>query len=567
MSFSKMMCLALALLLTLGLCACGADTNSNNNDIHLDSELPEAIFGTWYPHPEISDTPIEISSDGTCTIDGQTLEWTLDTADVASATLIAEEYYLHFNHLPTSLPLLSATNVGMAVKEAEIWNYITEWHNEETGDVFVLDLEELAQSGCNITFGSDGMTIEALENDQVTHTIQFFDTQATITFADGRTTVYYSPEGGNSGNHPGDTTDDPDVLYQQAVEDLQNVLAGGYMVDYVDSDGVQHLASGAAAMEKLYNTFVSLQNYMDVSKYLRNFQKIDNVLIQTLGDNSVVVVPVTFKYNSLGQPMKVIMNQSEHFGNYISYAYDENGNPCEVSVLGVLIGEPIFDDAGMLTGIEIEVLGDVGTATATLTYNSKGQITKAVLPGSRVEDAPLTSEEYLFYYDKNGRLIQSTALLRDEKLSIMNPSAHFYNERIFEITITEFQYDAGGRLVSKQEHCYIDSGLDLPSWTLSETTYTYDNSALTTIYTNYFNIAMRGGANLSEEELQAQAELYVNTMIRMFKPEGLVNAAENNIMDAVSEFIHPMENIATGAEIYFSVEYEYGSIYIYQADA
>ena len=48
-------------------------------------------------------------------------------------------------------------------------------------------------------------------------------------------------------------------------------------------------------------------------------QKVDNVLVQILNDNSHTTVPVKFKYNAYGQPMKVILNQSEHFGNYVSY--------------------------------------------------------------------------------------------------------------------------------------------------------------------------------------------------------------------------------------------------------
>ena len=574
----RILALLLALVMLFALTACGGNnenpentgTSTNNtgeNRGGYEGELPEAVFGTWYPHPEVSNALIEVNSDGTCVFDGQNLSYEVESATEDDVTLVAGDYHLIFSNLRTSLPFLSVSSYGYCAKELGLWKYMTDWYNPGTGGAFTLSLEELAQSGCNLLFDGDNMTVEVLENDQITYIVKFSGAQAEITTPDGNSIVYYPTDGSGFADSDDGDSDDPQAIYDQAVKDLQSVLAGGYMTDYVDSDGSHHVISGVEAYTKLYKTFVSLQQSMDVSDYLNRFQKIDNVLLQTSNDNSVATVSVKFPYNAFGQPMKVILNQSEHFGNYISYAYDENGNISQVSVLGALLGEPIFDNTGKLTGVKVEIEYDSDVAVATLTYNSRRQIIKAVVPRStKYADYPAMSEEHYFYYDENGRMIQRTSLICDKELKYLVKEALLYNERIFEKDVAEFQYDADGRLISKQNHTYQDLGYAFPSWDLQKTEYTYQNSLLVGMYTEFFSIAFRPNKNTSDEELEREPEILLNTATRMFKTDGLINANENGILDAVSKHIHKAENEHNGTPVYFSSSYEYGSICIYSSE-
>ena len=557
----KALCVILALLLTLGLCACSGETAGNNNDIHLDSELPEAIFGTWWPHPEVSDAPIEISSDGTCTIDGQTLEWTVDTTDVASATLIAGEYHLHFNHLPTSLPLLSATNLGTAVKEPEIWNYLTEWHSEETGNVFALDLEELAQSGCNITFDDGVMTVEVLTNDEITHTIQFFDTQATVTFADGSTAVYYSPEGGSSDIHPGDTDDDPATLYQQAVEDLQNVLAGGYMVDYVDSDGASHIIYGSRAIEKLYHTFVSLQNYMDVSEYLSHIQRVDNVLVTTYSSsNGLDRVPSKEKYNAYGQRLGISFEEAINTGNYLYYGHDETGTMAQVTIMGLIAGAPVVDANGRITALIVTSPSTGNEYTAPITYDTQGRIVRVDLPCQpmiAVDEVETDFNEiYEFLYDENSRLLQYSRTWQSHNGTYEHTEAY---KRLdcYDKNIVECYYNSAGKIEQTRTHHFDVGTTGESGWHYSTTSYSYNSAGnLQKSRQEWvgvqFNII---GVITSQEEYDRMDSIYNG----IFLGNDFKNSIGEDFLGSINGHYYDMRT-------WWEEESEYGSIYIYNED-
>ena len=121
-NLQKILCMILSLIMLSCLCACDKDANNdngNNSDNNLtnlggyEGELPEVIFGTWYPHPQVSDTFIEISRDGTCTVDGQTLTWNAESIEDDSVVLTAGnngEYYLTFTQLSSALGTSKSKN-------------------------------------------------------------------------------------------------------------------------------------------------------------------------------------------------------------------------------------------------------------------------------------------------------------------------------------------------------------------------------------------------------------------------------------------------------------------------
>ena len=559
----RILSIFVAALMLLSLCACNQSNNTNNPDNSFQGDIPEVIFGTWHPHPEVSNIPIEINSDGTCDLEGQNLSWEVESATDDDVVLVAGDYYLIFSHLTSSLPILSDSTFGYSVKDPVLWNYMTDWYNPETGGAFTLSVEELSNSSCNIIWNGNGLTVEVMENDEVTYIVDFSGAQAVITTPEGNSILYRPVDdsgfaGGGNGNSGGNSYD-PQEKYNQAVKDLQSVLSGGYMTDYIDSEGSHHIISGVEAYTKLYRTFASLQQSIDVSNYLNRFQEINNVLLRTSNDNSVSTVSVKFKYNAFGQPMKVTLNQSEHLGNYISYAYDESGNISQVSVLGALLGKPIFDNTGKLTGVEVEIAYDGSVSVATLTYNSRGQITKADMPrNTKYADYPTMSEEHYFYYDENGRMIQRTSLICDKELKYLSKEAFLYDERIFEMDIAEFQYDADGKLISKQNYTSQDDGRAINPWGFSKTEYAHQNSLLTEMHTEFFTLHVE---STSAEEIERESEIILDTVTRIFKTEGLIKAEENKILDAVSKHIHHSENA------YFSSTYEYGNIYIYNPKA
>ena len=563
-NLQKILCMILSLIMLSCLCACDKDANNdngNNSDNNLtnlggyEGELPEVIFGTWYPHPQVSDTFIEISRDGTCTVDGQTLTWNAESIEDDSVVLTAGnngEYYLTFTQLSSALPVLTESSFGMSVKNLKIWDYITQWYNEETGNAFTLDLEELAQVDCNISFDDDSMTIEVLDGENITHTILFVDYQATVTDAEGNSTVYFPIDGGNSG---GDLSD-PQALYMQAMDNLQRILATGNSTIYVDSTG-EFKMSDSAALEKLYSTFVSLQDYMDVSDQMNCIRKFDNMLIAL--DRVVDGVSSTvmeYDYNSFGSRSSWWeVEEAISSGTQIYSYYDGSGNIYSIEVWGLVKGEPVYGTDGKLSALTVTSNSTREKFTAPVTCDAKGNVVRIEVPF--VEDSVdgidrTLSQVYEFLYDTNGRLIQYSETRHSKNGTY--ETTQFYEEYGFYYkSITECYYDAAGKLTDTIEH-HVEIGTHgIDNWYYNPSQFLYNSDGLLTTRIETMGHIQKTG--LTREEQEALNGIQYS----LFLSKGLVDSVQNQLVKKLGDVLTDVEEIA-------KFEYKYGSIYIYHAD-
>lgn len=552
-NLKKFLCGILSFLMLLGLCACNSNANNDNSDTTIgsyDGELPEAIYGTWYPHPEVSDAVIEINSDGTCTIDGGTGSWELNKVDKESVVLVVNGLnYLTFSQLTSPFPLLTTGNVGMAVKNIEVWNYITQWYNEETGNSFILDLEELAQVNCTFAFDNGSMTIQVLDGDAITHTVELNPYQATVTDAEGNSTVYFPIDGGSSGGDPSD----PETLYTQAMENLQRVLATGNTTVYVDSTG-EHRISDSAALEKLYNVFVSLQNHMDVSQQLNCIRKLDNVLLSQDRIVDGVTSPVMdYEYNSFGtRSAWWDVEEAISSGTQIYSYYDESGNIYAIEVWGLVKGEPVYGADGKLTSLIVTATtdGEQFTATVPVTCDAKGNVTRIEIPfyADYVDGINHNmSQVYEFLYDKNGRLIQYS-----ETRHGLYENTSFYEEYSFNHkTITECYYDSNGKLTDTLMHQISIGQEGLPYWYYEPAQYRYNADGL--LSTRIVSVGHIQSSDLSREEQEALNSLQYS----LFCSQSFLDSIQNQLVNELGNALTDVNEIA-------QFEYTYGSIYIYQ---
>lgn len=556
----KQLAVFLAVLLLLGVTACSQENNPGKPNNGGEDQLPEVIFGTWHPNPEISNIPIEIYSDGTCDLNGQNVAWSVESATEDEATLVAGEQFLIFSNLTSSLPTLSNEEFGYAVKEAELWNYMTDWHQPETGGMFTLSIEELAQSGCNVICSNGSMVVEVLENDTITYTVEFTVTQAVITTPDGNSIVYYSNNENHPGNHPGESEDDPEKKFQQAQKDFQNVLAGEYMTDYVDGDGVHHVISGAEAMKKLYSTFLSLQNTHDVSEYLSCIQKVENVLLKTYHTSpGLDRVPSKEKYNAYGQRLGISFEEAMNTGKYLYFGYNAAGKMVQVQLFGLVAGAPVYDAGGQITALKVTSPQSEREYTAPITYDAQGRVIRIDVPfvimGLDEEESDY-NVFYEFLYDDNNRLIQYSHTYESRDGVYENTFA--YKEMgFFRKHVIECYYDAAGKLDQTRENNFDTNALGETAWHYHRTSYTYDASArLQKTYEDYAYIFYNLTGKFTPEE---EYERMYALRSECFHGEGFVDSIGKDQLARIEghydDFMFMWED-----------EFEYGSIYIYQAD-
>lgn len=552
----KALSLILTALLLFTLCGC-SQSESNNNPDKPDVVLPAAIYGTWHPHPEVSDSVIEIHEDGTCNLDGHNLPWEVESATEDDVVLVVGDTYLIFSNLRTSLPFLSVSNYGYCVKEPELWNYMTDWYNPSTGGAFALSLEELAQSGCNILFDSNGMTVEVLENDQSTYIVDFSGTQAVITTPDGNSIVYYPADGSgfadDGSGDPGGDSDDPREIYAQAVKDLQSVLAGDYMTDYIDSDGAHHVISGTRAIEKLYHTFVFLRNTMNVEEYLSRISIAKDKLLKVyVTSHGLDRIPNSNQYNCYGQISEFLLIDTILLGMPVTYSYDLNGNVSHVGIGGTVIGRPIFDSDGTLS--EVAVSANDKEYIASIQYDNNDRIIQVDIPVGYTllyfaENPENYVETHKYIYGSNGELIQSTITqdLKDIKNAFSYDWDAYYHKHGFTAKwVTEYHYNSNGKLSQEIKHEYtVDYAAGWDGWYYTTKSYEYDTpeKCISDRQDAY-------GIRLSHP-VDGEAYNY------LFNNDGIVDSQGANIVEIWGEDLDYMDGNV------FITEYEYGNVYFY----
>ena len=557
-NLKRALSLILIAALLLGLSACNLEGNNNDSDAGFGDDIPEVIFGTWHPHPEVSNIPVEIYSDGTCALDGQTVNWELESATEDDVVLAVGDAYLIFSNLRTSLPFLSVSNYGYCVKEPDLWNYMTDWHNPNTGGFFALSLEELANSGCNIAFNGESMTVEVLENDQITYIVEFSGAQAVITTPEGNSIVYYpTDDSGFAGDGNGDSngdSDDPYTKYLQAVKDLESVLAGGYMTDYITSDGAHHVISGARAIENLYKTFLSLRNTMDVEEYLSCIFTVPNKLLKVyVTANGLDHVPNSNRYNCFGQLIEFRLIDTILFGEPVTYIYDLTGNISQVGIGGSVIGRPIFDAKGVLSELAVSV--NDKEYIASIKYDGLGRIIQIDIPVgysfNHVSENPDDFvETHKYIYGSNGELIQSTITkdLKDVENTFSYDIDSYYHKHGFTMKLlSEYHYNSNGKLIQQIQHEYaVDYTSGMDNWSYWTKSYEYDASGKCT--------SDRQEAYGITHPQGGEAYNY------LFNNNGIVDSQNANIVEIWGDDLTYFDGNT------FITEYEYGSIYIYSSE-
>lgn len=560
----RIFALLLALVMLFALTACGGDDenpesagkSSNDTGMNLggyEGELPEAVFGTWYPHPEISNALIEINSDGTCIIDGQTFAWNVKSVENDSVVIVAGDngdFYLTFTYLSSSLPILSESRFGMSIKHLKVWEYLTQWYNEETGNGFVLDLEELAQVNCNILVDDDSITIEALDGENITHTIHFVDSQATVTDASGNSTVYLPIYGGSNGID----RSDPQAVYVQAMENLERILSAESSTIYVDGSA-EFRMSDSAALERVYTTLVSLQNYMDVSDQLNCIRKVENVLLSL--DRVIDGVSSTameYDYNSYGiRSLCWEVEEAISSGTQIYSYYNGSGGTHAIEVWGLVKGEPVYGADGKLSALTVTSSSTREKFTAPVTCDEKGNVIRIEVPFEEdyVNELDLAlSHVYEFLYDGNGRLIQFTET-RHSKNGTYETFPFYEEYGFYYKSITECYYDAAGKLTDTIEHhVVINSSQGLPMWSYSPSQFLYNSDGLLSARILSTGYIERTGFTREEHETLNGIQH------ALFTSKGFVDSVDNSLVAKLGNVLSDVKEVVR-------FKYNYGSIYVY----
>ena len=563
----RIFALLLALVMLFALTACGGDdenlestgTSTNDTGTNLgdyEGELPEAVFGTWYPHPEVSNALIEINSDGTCIIDGQTFAWNVKSVENDSVVIVAGDngdFYLTFTYLSSALPILSESSFGMSIKHLKMWEYLTQWYNEETGNAFVLDLEELAQVNCNILFDDDSMTIEALDGENITHTIHFVDSQATVTDASGNSTVYLPIDGGSHGTD----LSDPQTVYAQAMDNLQRILSTGDSTIYVDGSG-EFRMSDSAALERVYTTLVSLQNYMDVSDQLNCIREVENILLSL--DRVVDGVSTTvmeYDYNSYGsRSSSWEVEEAISSGTQIYSYYDGSGSVHSIEVWGLVKGEPVYGADGNLSALTVTSSSTREKFAASVTCDARGNVIRIEVPF--VEDAVYgidraLSQVYEFLYDNNGRLIQLSETRHSKNGTY--ETTQFYEEYGFYYkSITECYYDDAGKLTDTIEHNVEISTHGIDIWSYSPSQFLYNSEGL--LSARIVTMGHIQGTDLT----RAEQETLDSIRHSLFTSQEFIDSVDNSLVTKLGNVLSDVKEIA-------KFKYNYGSIYVYAEES
>lgn len=556
----KILCLLLSAILLLGLCAC--NTDNQTPDTPDEPTLPDLIFGTWYPQPDVSDQQIEIYEDGTCVVDGQQWNWKTKSITEAGVVLTAgegeEEFNIEFKYLNTNVPVLAEKHFGWSVQNPELWNYTVEWYSEEMNDTFTLTLFAMQENGCIIDLQSGMMTVEVPNGPYI---LEFTAGECIVITPAGVSIVYVPVDGGIGGSPDfGDDTDAAMDQYYRAMLDLEQVLTQGYM--YVEDGDVSKRVHGSEAIEKLYHTFVSLQNYVDVSQELMRFRKVDDVLVETQW-TTVGASNYTSKvsYDAFGNKMGSNIPDAVNAGEAVYTYTNENGKPWAVIWGGFEGGEPVYDSNGRITALKQTNPGNGEVYTAPITYDAQGRIVRVdvpfVLSVYEEENETDFTEYCTFLYDNAGRLLQSSRT-RECHNGIYEPH-EFYQEFGFcERTVTEYYYDANGKLEKTIDHHAEQASDGSVLWSYSETVYTYNAAGkLVRDHEDSYSVT----ATIISQISTPREEI-----LRMNKVQAWVLNNTEFVDSVAKDFLGQIAGHYETFPFEWDTEYKYGSIYIFKAE-
>lgn len=559
----RFLCLLLSAILLLGLCAC-SENNQNPGDRPTELTPPDLIYGSWYPMPDVSETPVEVYEDGTCVVNGQ--QWNWVTKSVAEEKVVLavgtgeDQFEIEFLYLTSDVPVLAQKQVDWAVRNPELWSYTTEWYNEQNGDAFTLTLFEMQENNCSIEL-QDGMMVVEVPQTNGSYILEFTAGECVVTTPVGTSIVYVPVDGGMGGSSDyGDDADAAMAKYDQAMQDLNQVLTLGYM--YVQDGNVSKRVNGSEAIERLYHTFVSLQNYVDVSNELMRIQKLDNVLIETqwttVGGETITS---KFTYDAFGNKMHSEIPLAINAGEAIYTYTTKDGKPWAIIWGGLEGGEAVYDSYGRVTALKMTNPGDGDVYIAPVTYDAYGRVIRVDVPFvlSVYEDENETdfTEYSTFLYDDAGRLIQST-LTRECHNGIYEPHEFYQEYGYCERTVTEYYYDASGRLAKTMEHTAMQASDGSSMWWFKSGTYTYDSAGkLVSDYKASYSIlhTLVGSVSTPREEI-----------LRMNEVQAWVMNAEEFVNSETKDFLGQIEGHYDSDQLEWITEYKYGSIYIFNAE-
>lgn len=540
----KLLCILLSAVLLLGLCACG---NEQTSDQPQEPEIPELIYGTWYAMPDVTDIPVEINRDGICSINGETWTWQVGQVEDDWIVLVAGEgedaFEIEFKYLQTNVPVLAVKHIGWAVKDPELWNFMTEWYSEEMKSTFVLTLYEMQETGCEIQLKAGTLIVETPEG----YTLNITPKQCVVTDPEGNSTVYVPIDGGMGGSPDyGDFGDDADAAmakYAEAMEDLEQVLTLGYM--HVKDGNVSKRVHGSEAIEKLYHTFVSLENYVDVSEQLLCIQKVDNVLVKRNSLYPTGAITKTYRYDAFGGIERIYEDEAVASGNYLCFGYATEGKANALTVCGVVSGVPVMDENGKIQALKVTSTSGK-EYTATVTYDKAGNVTRVDVPFSEgwSDEETQYRDVYDFLYNDNGQLIQYTLTHHGE---FGEPD--FYNEHgYFKKSVTEYYYDAANRVTKAITHISYTDSLKTSAWDYNVTRFAYN-----------------AAGQLSKVSWESGAVFYPTgadvswAYQAIFKNTGFVDSVGKDLFGTPSLYLETPTQMP-------DTEYEYGSIYIFQTE-
>ena len=274
-------------------------------------------------------------------------------------------------------------------------------------------------------------------------------------------------------------TDDTEKQYSKAKENLERYLNSGFLYD----DNRQYCRDNAA-LEYLYNKFISFGDYKDSKNILARFSvqpnlltSITNLQVDNLG-NTKETDYKSYEYDRMGNVISdsdhpvldkllITLNRFDVSGS-LEYEYDgddiisikvSHGYGAAKTLYATIT--PEYDANGNATKATIKMNTD--TYISTYTYDSENRIISAKSYQIDRLHNKSHSCDYTYQYDNKGNLVKSSMLLD-----------HTNNVEDYELQIAYF-YDADDRLVKEEQKMnYADDNFRKDYTTVCE--YEYDNN-------------------------------------------------------------------------------------------
>ena len=527
----RIICMILALLLIFSLTACGGDGGSHEapTEESVEVVLSDAVLGccgVWYQDPMHGGATIEVLSNGTCVIYGNTYQYEVVGESDTEVVLQADSNVLQIYLNPLGIPELHLStdwDHGFLPK-IEYWELFgKEWYSE-AGNMMSIRSESIYiinNAYEEYIISDDGTCLNIMQDGQEVYAIALVESGCVclIDQEDNEKMFYVGEAGG--WDEPMDEETRLTLAYDKALNDFNAAISGRPVYD----DNGNEIMDGPTLARYLYDQFVALGAYEDAADYLPLFKtRAEGIKTEHRTNYSYlgeVVYEDTFDYDIpdydvFGRPT----NRDDLFLTYGIYGSvwntdrmtlvrDENGIVHQVNIetyervtvdgeerrIEIYITANLeYNEQGLLVATHVNEQtsdGENSSYTTTIEYDSDGRLTRVYVPNVERGNY-LANYTHMYLYDEDGNLSQKMyvlvpvspeedipGLMKGYPFAKMVTTYHYDDRGLLEKEMhydydytgggdgaTLYEYDEEGNLI-KESICRVNSGF-------TESGYSYD---------------------------------------------------------------------------------------------